>query len=254
MSEPMSLEDVLSGEPVVEEEATETVEAVEEHLESSIEEAVEEPEATEEPTGVEETEPPSVEATKEVPLAAMLDERDKRKALQAELDAIRAEQSKNSEQKVDFWENPEAAIDSVREGLRNEFQQQRVTDRLEFSMQLAKNSHDDYDSGLEAFKVAAEQNPALVDQAIQSEHPGEYIYKVGKQFAELDSMGGDLDAMRTQIRNEERSRLMEEMKGKENKLASVPTPLTDETSAMAPRETVQGGATPLSNIFKHNSG
>jgi hypothetical protein len=253
----MSLEDVLDGkEPEVVEQEAEKVE--EEEAQSQEDEPVAETEPAPEvettdepePTGVKETEPPSVETTKEVPLAAMLDERDKRKALQAELEALKAEKEKDQKEKVDFWENPEAAIQEAVSKVEQDFQQKLVAGRLELSMQIAKTYHDDYDAGLEAFKAAAEENPALVDQALQSEHPGEYIYTTGKQFADLDAMGGDLNAMREQIRNEERAKLMAEMKGKEQKLASVPTPLTDESSAMAPREKVEGGPTPLESIIR----
>lgn len=260
MEQSETLEDVLSGKEVVEPQ-TEEVEV--EAQEPETDEPVAEPESdtaveetADEPTGdVEpETEPPSVETTKEVPLAAMLDERDKRKALQAELDRMKAEQEKATEDKVDFWENPEAAINSVKEGLRGEFQQQLVAGRLELSMQIAKTYHDDYDTQLESFKTAAQENPALVDQALQSDHPGEYIYSVGKQFADLDSMGGDLNAMRETIRNEERAKLMAEMKGKEDKLSSVPQPITDEPSAAPPRQKAESGMEPLENILQHNRG
>lgn len=252
-----SLEDVLSGKEPVVEPPTEEVEA--EAQESQEDEPVAEVESEaevdeSEPTGDIKTEPPSVETPKEVPLAAMLDERDKRKQLQAELEALRAEQAKAKEQKVDFWENPEAAISSVEERLRGEFQQTFQNGLLAFSMQSASYRHKDYDDMRASFTEAAEQNPALVDQALQSADPGEYIYSVGRQFKQLDEVGGDIDTMREKMRAEIKAELMKEMQGKDAKRRSVPTPITDETSATAPRDRVEGGPTPLENLFQHNRG
>lgn len=255
----VSLEDVLSGkEPVVElpKEEVET-EAQESQEDEPVAEVESEPEVEEsEPKGdiEEKTEPPSVESPKEVPLAAMLDERDKRKALQAKLDEYEAERAKSQEKKADFWENPEGFVDSVREELRGEFQQTLTNSLLAFSMQSASYRHTDYDAMRDSFKEAAEQNPALVDQALKASDPGEYIYSVGRQFKQLDEVGGDIDTMRERMRSEIKAELMKEMQGKDAKRRSVPTPLTDETSASAPREKVEGGPTPLENLFNHNRG
>lgn len=257
-----TLEDVLSGkEPVdVPQEEKVEAEAQESETDEPVEEAKPDSEVEDsEPTGdVEEkpskTEPPSVETTKEVPLAAMLDERDKRKALQAELEKIRAEQEKAQKEKVDFWENPEKALESMEQNLRGEFQQTLTNSLLAFSIQSASYRHPDYDQFKDAFAQAAEQNPTLVDQALQSNDPGEYIYSVGKQFHELDSFGGNIETMKEKLRAEIKAELMAKQGEKETKLKSVPTPLTDETSAMAPRDKVEGGPTPLENIFNYNRG
>lgn len=240
-----TLEDVLN------EEVVEPVEEVTEEVETP-DETVSEEETTE-PEGVEEGEPPAPETSKEVPLAAMLDERDKRKALQAEVESLKAQQNKAEEEKVDFWENPEGAVQKMINTTRDELNQQYSSGYIALSMQYSKTFHDDFDDAKEAFVKAAEENPLLADQALQSEMPGEYIYKTGREFLEL-SKYGDVETMREKIRLEEREKLMTELSKKEDKLKAVPTPLTDETSATAPREKVEGGQTPLGNIFRHNSG
>ena len=245
-----SLEEVLEEvvvEPETPTEETETPQPEEvEAVEDETEEVTEEPA---EPEGVEQVEPPS--ATKEVPLAAMLDERDKRKALQAELEALKAAQAEKSE-KPDFWENPEAAIDAKVNVKVSELQQQFTNGYLSLSMAMSSKFHDDFDVAKEAFARAAEENPTLAQMAVQSEMPGEYIYNTGKQFMELDAVGGDVNSLREKIRAEERAKLMEELKSKESKLSAVPTPITDETSAMAPREKVEGGPESLESILPNN--
>jgi len=242
-----SLEEVLEEvEPETTEEETEIQEPEEaEAVEVETEEVAETPD----PEGVEEVEPPST--TKEVPLAAMLDERDKRKALQAELERLKAEQAEKAE-KPDFWENPEAAIDAKVNVKVNELQQQFTNGYLSLSMAMSSKFHDDFDTAKEAFARAAEENPTLAQMAVQSEMPGEYIYNTGKQFMELDAVGGDVNSLREKIRLEERAKIMEELKSKESKLAEVPTAITDETSAMAPKEKVEGGIEPLENFLPNN--
>lgn len=248
----MSLEDVLSGEaivePVIEEVETEEPEVVEEPTEEVVEEPVE-------AKGVEEeVEPPATETVKQVPLAAMLDERDKRKELQARLEALELDRASQQKEKVDFWENPEAAIDAKVQERYGVLEQKMTNAILSQSMQNARYYHDDFDAAKDAFAEAATQNPALADMALKSEMPGEYIYNTGKQFMELDSVGGDVSALRDRIRNEERAKLMEEMKSKGDALKDIPVPLTDETSATAPRSKVEGGDESLDSILHINSG
>lgn len=255
-----SLESILDGEEVVEQETKEETpetpepEATEVADEESTDPEVEtaEIEETPEPKGEEEATPPVAEDVKTVPLAAVLDERDKRKELQRQIDELRSQQDKEKAEKVDFWENPEAAVQVKVDEVKSELNQKFTSNYIALSMQYSKSFHEDFDSAKDAFAKAAEENPALADMALQSEMPGEYIYSTGKQFMELDSVGGDVNALREQIRNEERAKLLEELKSKEGKLKDVPTPLTDETSAAAPREKVEGGPTPLTSILTTN--
>ena len=228
MAEQMSLDDVLSGEepkevPVVESEAPE--EETEETQPEAVEVDEEETEeVTEEPTGVEETTTPVVEDVKQVPLAAMLDERDKRQELQKRLEALEAERESQQKEKVDFWENPEAAVDAKVSEKVSALEQQFTNGYLSLSMQYSRSFHDDFDTAKDAFAEAATQNPALADMALKSEMPGEYIYNTGKQFMELDSVGGDVNALRERIRNEERAKLMAEYEVKRQSTQRHPCP------------------------------
>lgn len=258
------LEDVLAGKEVVEQETPEA-EAEEQKPEEA--EVVEESESeaaenTDEPTGVTEEEPqkdepPSSKESKEVPLVALLDERDKRKQLQAEIEELRKAQEKEEQKSVDFWENPQAALDQIESKYEEKVEslkQEYLATRLADSITSASYRHKDYDQYREAFAKAAEQNNALVDQALQSGDPGEYIYNTGRQFAQLDSAGGDIDSLREQIRQELMAEMAHKDESKKQKLAAVPTPITDETSASTPQEKVEGGPTPLDNIFNYNRG
>ena len=247
----ISLEDALAGKEPEFEPEPEKVETPEEEPETA--EAVEEPEPEEpdEPKGEIEPEPPSGEPSKEVPIAALLDERDKRKALQTELDQLKQSQEEKAE-KPDFWENPEAALSSLEEKLEERFNQRLTAGRLELSMQIASGSHEDFDQSLEAFKAAAEQNPALVDQALAQQHPGEYIYKTGLEYRQLEEYG-DISTMKQRLESEIRAQIEAEYASKDQatkeKLAAVPSSLTSETSASSPSEKVEGGPMSLEAIL-----
>lgn len=241
MSEQMSIESILEGETPVETTAETPAETP---VETEVETEVVEVEV-EEPTGETAT-PPVAEETPAVPIAALHDERDKRKAAQRERDEL---QKQLEENKPDFWEDPQKAIDSVTESLRAEFNQELRVTRLNMSVAGAQSRHEDYDVMEKAFADAAKDNPALIDQMWADPDPAEYAYKTGKQFTQLNQFGGDLDSMRAQMRAEVRKELEAELKGKSDTLASVPESLTSETSASAPREKVSEGPTPLENIL-----
>lgn len=245
-----ALEDAFNGKPVepVEEPAEEikAEEPVEEPEEPKGEEKPEseEPEKVEEP----EAEPPAAKVTKEVPLPALLDERDKRKAAEARAKDLekRLEEKKES---PNFWDDPEKAVADVRESLEAEFDKKLTEKMFRFSIKTASHRHNDYQEAFDAFKQAAEDNPALANMAADSDDPGDEIYRIGKNFLQLEQSGGDIEAMREKIRAEERDKILAELKAKEDKLSSVPQAITDTQSAAAPRDKVEGGATPLGNIL-----
>ena len=239
-----SLEDALKGQlaPKGEDPVQEPKEEppVEESQEESQEELKEEPQ--------EEAAPPAAQESKQVPLAAVLDERGKRQAAEDKAKALE-ERLKELETTptTDFWEAPEERLKEIETTLRQEFDQKFQSGLLAYSMQSASYRHDDYEDALAAFKKAAGDNPALADQVFSTGDPGEYIYSTGKQFLQLEEVGGDINSLREKIRNEERAKLLKELKA--NPLQDVPSAITDETNASAPSEKPEAGPTPLSKIF-----
>jgi len=164
----------------------------------------------------------------------------------------RAKEKKAAE-KPDFWENPEGYMRTMQEEMEQQFQDRLTNSMLAFSLETASYRHDDFEEMKQAFTEAAEQNPALAQQAVQAADPGEYVYSTGKQFKQLSDVGGDVDSLKEQLRAEIKAELMAEMKQKEEKIQQVPDALTDETNASAPREKPEGGPTPLDNILGHNN-
>ena len=235
------LEDVLKG-------STEEPKAEETPVEEPKEEPKGEPEPVEEPKA----ETPPAEPTKEVPLAALLDERDKRKSLQQQLEEKEKLLAEKEKDAIDFYADPDKAMSDLREQITNEIRTEYKRDLIAYSIENANARHDDYKEAFDAFQEAAKDNPALAEIAAGERDPGEYIYKTGKNFRQLDDAGGDVDALRERIRLEEREKILAELKDKDAKLKDVPQPITDETSASAPRDKVEGGPTPLESILRRN--
>ena len=224
----------------------------------TVEEAKSEVETTE-PEGVTETEeveeaaPP---AAKEVPLTALLDERDKRKQAQSELEGLKR-QLEETREKPDFWEDPQSTVETLVNEKVGELETKFNQGYLNLSMHHSRLAHDDFDDAKEAFIKAAEENPALANAAVQAELPGEYIYKTGKEFMALSTYGdvdSAIEAAKREAVEEYIARQAEKDKGNAEKIAAVPTPITEESSVGDPSKPAEGGPEPLENIFVHNRG
>lgn len=256
-----TLENILEGKEEVVEQPVEEEKPVEEVTEEPA--TGEEEKATEETEEVEEVEevtpPVTEEKSKEVPIQAMLDERDKRKEAQLRAEALQAEIDKlkeTNQEKPDFWENPDAALQALRnEVIEKEIkplQDQMTSAYIDLSRQMTRSFVGDaeYDAAEKAFADAAKQNPLLVQQALESGNPGKYMYDTGKQFNAIDSAGGDLDSLKAQWRQEWEAEQKSKLEKKDSKLKSVPESLTETPSAHVPGEKVEGGPTPLENILR----
>lgn len=132
-------------------------------------------------------EPPKAEPAKVRPdVAAIIDERRKRQALEAELQQLRQQVQQPTTPSV--FEDEDAAISArvqkhlapLREGL---FYQ---------SMRSAKLSHgEEFEAAEAAFAEEAERNPQLVAQLRASHDPGEFVFAEGLRLKELSDVGGN---------------------------------------------------------------
>jgi len=257
-----TLDEVLEGkEPeVTEEPAKETTEEVEvktETTEEVTEEVVEE--TTEEPTGEEGATTPVVEEnTREVPIGALLDERDKRKDAVARADALE-KQLEEKKEAPNFWENPEATIASIKEELRAE-NDAKIEELkggfknawLAHSSEAAAEKYGDevYRPIAETFAKAAQTNPELVNRLYNSANMGEFIYKTGLQMQQMDESGGDLESLHNKWKAEWLAEQKAAKDTTDDKLNQVPESLTDTQSTGSPKGKVEGGPTPLGNIIR----
>jgi hypothetical protein len=147
-------------------------------------------EATMAPAAEVQTEAPQVEPApqervdKNVPLAALLDERDKRKALEAELAAIRAKAPVDQPAIPDPYDDP----DGYNAFITNTVQQQTLAVKIDISEEMAKTAH-----GEEAVEAAKEwaiehaaANPAFKQQFFGARHPMDWVVRQHQQARDLE--------------------------------------------------------------------
>lgn len=161
----------------------------EEEIET-VEEAVEvEPEAKGEP----EPAPPAVseDAGKHIPISALLDEREKRQALQREVEALRKAQQEQAK-KPDFYEDPEGRLTQE----RTQVQQMLWNERLNTSEMVARQAHGDeaVTAATEAFSQEVQRNPALYMELQRQQNPYGFVVQWHKRNSFLSKIGDDPDA------------------------------------------------------------
>lgn len=200
-------------------------------------EVVETPEPTTEPEqGVkqETSEPPS-EAPKEAiepdtwTKAAVLDERKKRQALEAELEQLRKAQQQPEAKKPDLFEDPEA----WQRNLSDQFSHQVLETRISMSREMFAAMKDDYEEAEAAFIDYAKQYPELITQMTQAAVPAKFAYEQGKKvlaFNEFQKF--DAETVRAKIREEERAKVVAELQQQQSAKQSKVANLTPSLAAI----------------------
>lgn len=171
-------------------------------------------------------------------VAAIIDERRKRQALEQQLTELRGKQPK-----VDIWENPDAAIAEQIKAATSPMEAKFFN----LSMKSARVGREDFDTVAEAFLKASEADPSLVAQMRAHDDPGEFVYQFGKHHMELSEVGGDLTKYRQKLTAESDAKIadrdktisglqaeVEALKKAQTNLASVPRTLNTTSSALTP--------------------
>lgn len=193
-------------------------------------EVVETPEPTAEPEqGVKQevSEPPSETPKEQVEpdswtKAAVLDERKKRQALEAEIEQLRKAQQQPEQKNVDLFEDP----DAWQRNLSEQFNHQVLETRISMSREMFAAMKDDYEEAEAAFVDYAKQYPELITQMTQAAVPAKFAYEQGKKvlaFNEFQKF--DAETVRAKIREEERAKVMAELQqqqsAKQSKVANL---------------------------------
>lgn len=260
-----SLEDVLKGnveetkEPEVEaKEEKPEQEAAAETPEKKPEEPTQEGEAVSDeepaPKGEEKAAPPAAEKIEpNAPIAALLDERDKRQRLERELEELKKSQAP-AEPEADFFEDPEGALKKRDAAFREEL----LKNKLDMSQAMAKESHPDFDEVLGKFNKAMETDPSLKgrakiiwDDALNQPHPALSIYKAVQRELAVQEIS-DPTEYRKKIEAEIRAELAKEKEApaEEKPAPSIPESLADERSVGSRKGPEWTGPTPLGEIIK----
>jgi len=194
-----------------------------------------------------------------VPHAALHAEKERRKALEAELAALKSNQPAKPATSV--LEDEEKAFQERLAPVVSEIRRQRFEESVEIARE--KPGRDDYDEIYAFMNEEIDKDPSLMQQIITSKRPGEAIYTIGKTRKELAEVGGDLTKYREHVTAKEREELAkanerikaleaEIARGKatEEKRSKIPSSLNTEQSG-TPKDEVFTGPRPLKSVFNN---
>lgn len=166
----------------------------------------------------------------QVPLAALMAERDKRQqekaqreALQRELDQIKA---RDQQPAPNFFEDPEAFVQRVSQSAEQQAQA-RLFAALEAD---AREQFPDFQEVMDELVEQARDNPALRDQVFNSPNPAKAAYRLGKQLREMKAMQ-DPDAYRAKLEAELRAKWEAEQKAKDEARAKAAADVPPDLAA-----------------------
>lgn len=177
-----------------------------------------EPEAdADEPAAEPEPEPeqgPPSDPGKTVPLAGLLDERDKRKAAEAEANALREKLNKQeaTEPPPSVFDDEDAAFQQRIEPIVGAFQTELVRSRFELSREMMLMAKDDFTEREGQFLELCRDQPELVTKLQQSSNPARFAYETAVKHEQLRAMD-NIDEWRDKERARIRQELEAEMKG-----------------------------------------
>ena len=236
MSEAKELDEILTGEAVVEAEPTGEV----------VEQVTEPPKEAAPPVAEKDDKPPPGF----VPHQALAEERRKRQEYERELAAYR--------QKLEALEKPPAAKPNLFEDPDN--WEKVLDERLESKIQLVRQESEqkflqlceqraleryaDFADVAQVFAETARETPGLIDEARRAADPAEFIYRSGlnlKRFKEA----GSIDALiaQAEARGEERARQSAKP------VPEIPESLTDIAGGKGESRESWSGPKPLTQLL-----
>lgn len=161
--------------------------------------------------------------------AAVLDERKKRQALEAELEALKRAQQQPEPKKVDLFEDPEGYQKHVEQSI----QKARIEDRIALSREIFASMKDDYEEAEAAFIDMAKQFPQLVDEMLSAPVPAKFAYEQGKKALAFNEMKSfDANAYKAKLREELRAELMQEFQAQQQTKQAKAANLTPSLAAI----------------------
>lgn len=246
------LDDFLSDAPAETAAATETTEAAAVDTVDTTTAEPAEVEQTEQEgaTAAPEVTDTPVETQKEdkfVPLAAVLDERDKRQKAQRKLEEL--------EQKLATKEPPAPLPDVLDDqaafvsGLESKFRNMGLALRTEMSQEFMRMQHDDYDAVESEFTVMASENPQLAQQLAASPNPAKFAYDTVKKAEQLAKMD-NVEEYEATLRAEIEAKVREEVKAE---LTGVKADIDAKAGSLTPSlagQRAAGGNTPPALVIE----
>lgn len=173
-----------------------------------------------------ESQAPAAKDERFIPINALLDEREKRQRLEAELAQLKAkaEPAKEDTTEDDLFSNPAEVLKRV----QMEAYAAARRDMINMSEAILFESKPDAQEKIDAFKDAVQQNPTLYQQMLQHPNPAGFAYQEGSKFLSVKSMPQDMAAYEKELRAKIEAELAAKYGQKGGKLpSSIPTTLSD---------------------------
>lgn len=196
--------------------------------------------------------PPAVSEPREdgrIPIAAMLDEREKRQAAQREAEDLRRKLAAYEAQKAqpapDFYDDPEARLQAERAQVHNAL----WNERLNTSELVARQAHGEetVNAAREAFMSEAQQNPALAVELRRQQHPYDFVVNWHRRQRVLAEVGTDPAAYRAKIETEVRERVLAELAAAQPQKPAAPPPSLAAAPSVGSNS--QAIPSPFENLF-----
>ena len=259
MSDQTSLEDLLSDKelPETTEETEQTEDTGEETSEKTAtaeteQETEEKDDSTPESKAEQKTE--EEEGPESWTKAAVLDERRKRQALEAELEKLRQgqqQQPANEAEKADWYADPEKAAQTMQQQLS----QQAFNTKLELSQDMMRAQFEDYDEHETEFVDLAKQDPRLIQEMQQAPNPARFAYETAKKARDYEAMK-DVDSYKAKLQQEIEAKVRKELEAEQQQKAEKQQRKRDAIDPSLASSTSNGlksddyaGPTPLDNIL-----
>jgi hypothetical protein len=131
---------------------------------------------------------PENKETGTVPIAALLDEREKRQSYERRIEELEGKLNTKAEKPLpDVLENQEGFVSEMESRIKTETQSVRI----EVSQDVMRMMHDDYDDMEKKFIELAKDSPDLVSKMSASKLPAKFVYDTAKKsekLAEMDNL------------------------------------------------------------------
>lgn len=195
-----------------------------------------------------------------IPVAALKDERNKRQALEAELNQLRQQYQAQAQPQPqvqgppDRWEDPEGydqwliaqAANYAGQAARVEARQEFESQRIRSAADEAKAKHPDYVEKIGVFEQMAQLNPMLWQEMSRAPNPAEYAYNTARLQVEIMQHGGIEGMIEARMSARENAAIQ----GVQDRLpSSAPPTLSSERSVGARSGPAWSGPTPLSELL-----
>jgi hypothetical protein len=162
-----------------------------------------------------------------IPINALLDEREKRQRLEAELAQYKAKEAQPAKEDTtedDLFSNPAEVLKRV----QMEAYAAARRDMINMSEAILFETKPDAQEKIDAFKDAVQQNPTLYQQMLHSPNPAGFAYQEGSKFLSVKSMPTDMAAYEKELRAKIEAELAAKYGQKGGKLpSSIPTTFSD---------------------------